>query len=109
MKNIKKYKIITTTINSQEAIDSIKNTLLLKKKSPCIQVIKSLQSSYKWKGDVVTEDEMMLIIKTNKTNCSSVITEIKKHHTYDTPEIISYDFDILSDKYKEWFEHNIEG
>ena len=108
MKNIKKYKIITTTINSQEAIASIKNALLLKKKSPCIQVIKSLQSSYKWKGEVVTEDEMMLIIKTNKTNCSSVITEIKKYHTYDTPEIISYDFDILSDKYKEWFDHNIE-
>ena len=30
-----------------------------------------------------------------------------KNHSYDTPEIISYDFEILSEKYKKWFDINI--
>ena len=38
----------------------------------------------------------------------NVVKVIKKYHNYDTPEIISYDFEILSEKYEKWFHENLE-
>ena len=109
MKNIKKYKIIITTSNSIQDIQSIRDKLLLKKISPCIQIINNIESSYIWKDEIVLENEVMILIKADSKHESLVVAEIEKHHSYDTPEIISYDFEILSDKYKKWFDGNIKN
>ena len=109
MKNIEKYKIIITTTNSPEDIESIKKNVLLKQISPCVQVINNIESSYIWKNKIVSDNEAMIFIKTTAKNESLVISEIIKNHSYDTPEIISYDFDILSEKYKKWFDINIKN
>ena len=41
-------------------------------------------------------------------NKDLIIKEIKSIHSYNTPEIICYDFDILSNKYENWFFNNIK-
>ena len=109
MENIEKYKIIITTTNSLKDIESIKKNILLKKISPCIQVINNIESSYIWENEIVSDNEAVIFIKTTSRNESLVISEIIKNHSYDTPEIISYDFDILSEKYKKWFDINIKN
>ena len=106
---MKKYKTIITTTNSNENCESIKNKLLSEKLSPCIQVIKNIKSSYLWEDKIVSDNEMMILIKTEFKNVELIIKEIKSLHLYDTPEILSYDFDILSEKYKKWFDVNIEN
>ena len=68
MKNIEKYKIIITTTNSLKDIESIKKNILLKKISPCIQVINNIESSYIWKNEIVSDNEAVIFIKTTFRN-----------------------------------------
>ena len=106
---MKKYKTIITTTNSKKDTQQIKDSILRKKLSPCVQIIRKIESSYLWKGKILSDNENMIFIKTIKENENAIIDQIKSIHTYDTPEIISFDFDILSNKYKKWFDNSIEA
>ena len=103
---MKKYRTIITTTNSKEDSKRIKNNILLKNLSPCIQVMTNIESSYHWNGKIISDKEIMIIIKADRRNEQLIISEIKSIHSYDTPEIISIDFNILSDKYEKWFNQN---
>ena len=54
--------------------------------------------------------EVSLFINNISYECNEwikkIINEIKSIHSYDIPEIISIDFNILSDKYEKWFNEN---
>ena len=51
----------------------------------------------------VMTGNMNLIHKSFKNNDQVRIVSISVYPEYDTPEIISIDFDILSKKYEKWF------
>ena len=105
---MKKYITIVTSVKSEEDSLRIKHRILSKKLSPCIQIIKNIESSYRWKGKIVTDREELMYIKTSDSKKDQIIKEINSIHSYDIPEIICYNFNITSDKYEKWFLGNIE-
>ena len=76
------------------------------KLSPCIQVIKNIQSNYLWKNKINTAKEYLLLIKCKESNLGKIKTFIEKEHNYDVCELISIDIDILNPLYKNWFDQN---
>jgi len=104
------YKIVKTTTDNKSVAEKIIKEVISNAFSPCAQVIDAdgCESSYLWKGKLETEKEFVLEIKTNSKFLKNVVKVIKKYHNYDTPEIISYDFEILSEKYEKWFHENLE-
>ena len=104
---MKNYITIVTSTNSRKDSLRIKDSILSKKLSPCIQIMKNVESSYIWKGKILTEYEELIYIKTSDCKKNQIIKEINSIHSYDTPEIICYNFDIVSDKYEKWFLGNI--
>jgi len=100
------YKIIKSSTDNKEIAILISNEILKHKYSPCIQILNSTISIYKWKNKIVNDKEFIIQIKTKSENIQNITKVIRKHHNYDNPEIISFDFDIHSDKYKIWFEEN---
>ena len=105
---MKKYISIITSLNSKENSEIISNEVLEKKLSPCVQRIGKIKSTYIWKNKVQNDNEFLLIIKTIKRNKKRVVEIIEKIHPYDTPEIISMDFDILSKEYEDWFNKTLK-
>ena len=101
---MKKYIIIVTTSNSKKNCDKIKDKILSQKLSPCIYIIPSIESSYLWKGKIVSDSESLILIKSNKLNKQKIKKILEEIHCYDIPELISIDFEMLSAKYKEWFD-----
>ena len=98
------YKMLITTSNDRNILKLIaKECILSERISPCTHIIDNINSLYIWKGKLVDEKEYMLLIKCKVENSNKVKTVINAHHNYDIPEIISADFDVVSKKYKEWF------
>jgi len=60
---------------------------LLEAGAACIQY-NSVSSMYHWQGEIISEGEWRLEIKSSIENNSSVITALKKQHPYDTPQIL---------------------
>lgn len=98
-----KFCIVLTTVNSQQNSEVIINTLLEKRLSACIQTV-PINSHYVWKDKVCRDDEILLVIKTQKACYKNIEKEISALHTYDVPQIIQIPVTEGSNAYLHWLE-----
>ena len=101
------YIIIITTTNSELHAKLIANSLLEDKSTACVQIIPKIESTFKWKDSISEEKEILILIKTISKLADDIKRKIKKFHNYETPEIISFPFNILTNDYKKWFDLSI--
>ena len=98
------YIIISTTSDCKKTLKKITLEILDAKLSPCIQKYKKIKSLYTWKDEIKYHDEYKIDIKAQKLNKNKITKIIKSLHNYENPEIISYEFNILSVDYEKWFK-----
>jgi periplasmic divalent cation tolerance protein len=49
---------------------------------------------YSWKGKILDNKEIVLLLKCNPNNKGKILSEIKKLHSYEIPAIISFNVNI---------------
>ena len=91
--------------NSKKILKIISNKLLNENLTPCVHIIEILDSSYLWDGEIVTEKEYKMTIKTHEENEKLIIDIIRDLHNYSVCEISKYPFSILNEDYKNWFNN----
>tara|TARA_Y100000768_G_scaffold209036_1_gene157447 strand:+ start:1471 stop:1782 length:312 start_codon:yes stop_codon:yes gene_type:complete len=99
-------KLITTSIDCKESAKRIANQILSDRLSPCVQIINNINSFYIWNNQIEESIEFLIIIKCIHENQNDITSLILKSHTYDVPEIIVSDFNILNRDYQNWFSKN---
>lgn len=98
-----KFITITTTTNSLKEAARISSILLSERLISCSQVT-DIKSAYYWNGKIETAKEYLLKVKTKKELYKEVEKTILKYHSYDVPEIVSYDIIDGHDDYLQWIE-----
>lgn len=68
----------------------------------CTNIISNCNSIYRWKGKIEESSETIIIIKTLPHLVNKLIREIKKLHTYQMPEIVSWKIDDVSPEIVKW-------
>ena len=81
---------------------AIANALVEERVAACVNVVPSLSSVYRWKGEVHREDEAMLLVKTTKDRFEALKQAVLKHHPYELPEVIAITVDRGHTPYLEW-------
>ena len=103
------FRVIETTTNKKKIAKSISDELISNKLVACVQIIDNTQSQYVWKNKTCTENEIIVRSKTIIDKLEDVCSVIKKHHNYENPEIVSFNMDIHSEKYKNWLLKSLEN
>ena len=99
------YKALITTSNNELVLQNIVEDCVQNKKlSPCAHIITNISSFYEFENKFISDKEYVLIIKCKKENLEAINDIVNDLHNYDVPEIISVKFNIISQKYKEWFD-----
>ena len=80
--------IVYTTIDNVPDARKIANTLVEEQLVACVNIIPKIESVYRWKGKIETDEELVLICKTVDANVKKTIQRIKQLHSYDLPDII---------------------
>lgn len=93
--------VYTTNRNKNEA-KKISDHLIKKKLASCTNMF-PMESSYRWKGKIVSEKETVLIIKAKKENWNKLKKEIKKIHSYTVPCIIKFNVSA-NREYEKWLK-----
>jgi len=93
--------IVTTTLPDRARARQIAGILLAEKLAACVQLL-DIESHYVWKGEAMTEPEVMLMIKTHAALFPSVIARIKALHPYEVPEIVAQPFADGFGPYLAW-------
>lgn len=90
--------VIVTTSNREEA-ETIAMKLINSGLSPCVNITGPCTSIYQWKGEVRTDEEALVFIKSSKDQFEKLRALVQEAHSYDVPEIISIELSDLSPQY----------
>lgn len=74
----------------------------------CINIINLVDSIYLWKGKVAESHESLLIIKTPQKLVDNVIAKIKKLHSYNLPDILSWKIDKTTPEVMNWVSEELK-
>ena len=87
--------------------EEIALALVGEKLAACVNLIPGVKSIYRWQGDVTTDTETTLFIKTTADRYPALEARLTALHPYDTPEIISLPPDAVAPKYAAWVAHEV--
>lgn len=99
--------VFITTKSFVEA-KSIGQVLVEKKLAACSNIIPNIHSIFIWNEELCTEDEVLLIIKTDNNVLEKVINEVKTIHSYEVPEIIAIPIVGGSTDYLQWIKNSVQ-
>jgi uncharacterized protein involved in tolerance to divalent cations len=78
--------IVRTTVESMEEAERIANALVGSGLTVCIHMT-PLRSIYRWKGEVIRQEEVLLEVKTNSEMLGRTVKAIQESHRYEVPAI----------------------
>jgi len=90
-----------TCKDSNEA-KKIATVLLEKKLIACANIVNGIESIYRWKGNIETTTEVLLILKTNSQKIAMIIPEIEKNQSHQAPAIEFVNMDHTAPKTQDW-------
>ena len=81
---------------------SIAGALVEEQLAACVNTISGVISTYRWQGEVQTDDETLLIIKSTTAAFSRLSDRLVDLHPYDVPEIVRLDIADGHHRYLQW-------
>jgi len=93
--------VLVNAGNAQQA-ETIAQSLVSEKLAACVNIVSPIRSIYRWKGEVQTETEHMMIIKTRANLVAKVEARVRELHSYEVPEVIALPIDAGSKPYLDW-------
>jgi periplasmic divalent cation tolerance protein len=99
------YAIILTTCPNEKEARDLASKLISKKLAACVQ-LSGIESFYTWKSKVCIDPEFRLTIKTKTRLFEQVERFIKRHHTYEVPQIVMVPIIDGSEDYLDWIDEN---
>lgn len=98
-------RIVLTTASSREEAEAIARGLLDMRLAPCVNILPGLTSVYRWKGDIETASELLLIIKTTAANLERAESALRRLHSYEVPEFLVLTPEAAGKAYLDWLLH----
>jgi periplasmic divalent cation tolerance protein len=81
------YIVVLTTVGTKQFANDLAQSIVNARLAACVQ-IQSVQSVYRWKGEVCSEPEWLLAIKTSDGRYAELEQHIRANHSYEMPEIV---------------------
>lgn len=102
-------RILYVTTENREEARTIGSALVQQKLCACVNILEGMESMYWWDGEVQTDTECVLLVKTTTELVSAVTETILDLHSYDVPCVISLP---LSDnegnrEYLQWIRNSV--
>ena len=99
--------VVITTAPTEEEANRIARMLVERRLAACVQRM-PMRSIYRWQGELVDEEEYLLLVKTTVQRYQEIEKAIQEVHPYQVPEIIQLDVTRSLPAYVEWLRMNVE-
>jgi periplasmic divalent cation tolerance protein len=100
--------VIMTTVSSDEEADALAAGLVEGRLAACVQRL-LIRSTYRWEGEVRTEPEVLLLVKTTSDAVDGAVAHLQGAHPYAVPEIVVVRETEVSAPYLAWMVGEIGG
>jgi periplasmic divalent cation tolerance protein len=97
---------LTTTLETESQARELARCLVEQQVAACVQIAGPIHSVYRWKGEICGATEYRLTIKTTCASELPTLDCLKKHHPYETPELLMQQVRV-SDEYGQWVQAQV--
>ena len=97
-------RIVLSTAGSEQEAHKIAHILVKRRLAACVNILPRVQSIYRWKGEIESAQEWLLLIKTRADKFPAVRDAIGELHSYEVPECIVLEIEDGSLSYLQWLE-----
>lgn len=103
------YMLVLVTAGSEQEGERIGTSLVKERLAACCNIIHNIKSIFCWKGEVCTEKEVILFIKSKTLLFNRLKDRIKELHSYEVPEIIALPISQGLPDYFKWMDEVIKA
>ena len=96
--------LLYVTVGNADDGLRIGRTLVDERLAACANVIPGATSIYRWEGEVRTESEAILLLKTAAERVEPAIARIRELHEYACPCVLSFDIESGNPAFLEWID-----
>lgn len=101
--------VINCTVPNKKIAKDITKILMKHKLAACVSMVDKVHSVFSWDGEVCEEKEILMMIKTRRTNYGKIKLVIEDLHPYTIPEIIALPIVDCSEDYLKWLANETEA
>ena len=101
--------VIHCTVPRKKIAKDIIKILMKHKLIACVSMIENVKSIFSWDGEICEEKEILLMMKTRRTNYGKIKLVIEDIHPYSVPEIIALPVVDCSEDYLKWLVKETES
>jgi periplasmic divalent cation tolerance protein len=99
--------VILSTTGSEDEASKIAEHLVSNRLAACVNIIPSITSVYRWKGEMNSDREILMIIKTDASRFEEIKTALRSMHSYETPELIAIPIQQGLQQYLDWIAESV--
>lgn len=98
------YILVFITVPSEKEGEKIAGALVKERLAACVNLIEGMRSTFRWKGQISSEQEVLLIAKTRDRLFEQLKKRVTELHSYEVPEILALPILAGFEKYLNWIE-----
>ena len=95
-------QIVFCTVPDMDCGQRIAGHLVEYRLAACVNLIPEIKSVYRWKGEICTDSESLLMIKSRSADYKDLENAIRRLHPYELPEIIAVPLTNGLPGYLDW-------
>jgi len=101
-----KILLALSTFPDAEVARRISNQLVSERFAACANILPSVESIYRWKGEIESGNETLVFFKVSEDGQSAFQEKLRSLHPYDVPEIIFVPVAGGLQEYLQWVSEN---
>jgi len=101
------FRIVLTSAGSTRQASHLAQSLVEERLAACVTVLCGATSIYRWKGQIESANECVLLIKTTDELLPALEKRLKELHSYETPEFLVLKVEGGSAEYLAWLKSSV--
>jgi periplasmic divalent cation tolerance protein len=103
------YIMVYVTTKDEDEAKRIGETLVKERLAACANIIPGIRSVYWWKGEVESNGEAAIMLKSKQEKSQEIVKRVKELHSYDVPTIDIIPLSGGNPDCFEWLEESLKG
>lgn len=103
------HLVVLITTGSTEEAQKIARALVEERLAACVNIVAPVQSVYRWQGEIQTDQEALLIVKTTTEAMEKLAKRVKQLHSYELPEVIALPILAGAEDYLRWIDEQTQA
>ena len=94
--------LVLTTLPDSDAAAEMAKKVVGERLAACANILPALRSIYRWQGKLQDENEVLVLLKTQRTHLARLTARILELHPYEVPEVLAIPVEQGHAAYLDW-------